>query len=72
MSRLDPTIRVMCDTCKEDYDFDLTALAGGAWDARTLKAQMQSDGWWFDGGDRHMCPSCLEGWMEDHEEPPDA
>lgn len=57
MTELEPKLFFMCNGCEQDFEFDLTALAGGGWDARGVPAQMASDGWEVDG-DRHICPDC--------------
>jgi hypothetical protein len=55
----EPIIPYMCDVCEHETDFGLTALAGGGWDARNVKCEMERDGWLIEG-DRHVCPDCRE------------
>lgn len=55
----EPRISVMCDVCKYDDDFEMTALAGGGWDARNLPGVLKHTGWLV-GDDRHVCPDCVE------------
>lgn len=59
MSRLDPTVNVMCDLCDEEESFRMTALANNCWDERGLEGQIKAAGWEEDG-DRHTCPGCIE------------
>lgn len=58
MGILSPYIHVECDRCEEVTDgMELTALAGGDWDARNIKPTLIRQGWKVDG-DITICPEC--------------
>jgi len=57
MTILDPTVRVMCDKCEEEEEFEMTVLARGNFDMRDLDKSLLRMGWRI-VGDQHFCPDC--------------
>lgn len=53
----EPTIKVECDKCGDAEDYDLTMLAGGGWDDRNLRRNMERHKWKIDG-DMTICEAC--------------
>lgn len=57
MGICEPILKVECDKCGDSSEYDLTMLAGGGWDDRNLKRQMDRDGWVIKGHDV-FCSNC--------------
>lgn len=54
----EPHISAECDICGQVTDpMDMTALAGGGWDARNIPAKLKRTGWLIEG-DKLTCPDC--------------
>jgi hypothetical protein len=56
-------ITVKCDKCRYNEKFELTAIAGGAYDDRCLDDHLEQRGWHIEDGD--ICESCFEDSEEE-------
>ena len=59
MGICEPRIRVECDKCGVSDEYEMTLLAGGAWDDRNLEKKLIRDKW-FVNGEETICPECME------------
>ena len=57
----EPQTPVVCDRCDYEEYFDMTPLAGGAYDNRSLDIWLQRAGWHLSEDGEDVCPECAEG-----------
>lgn len=55
----EPTIKIMCDSCSYEAEYEMCALVRNSYDLRYLPEQLKRDNWKVDG-DSHICESCQE------------
>lgn len=61
----DPTITATCDKCHMDTEpMEMCSLAGGGWDQRHIKRQLERSGWKVKG-DTTLCEECAEEDADD-------
>ncbi|OFW47574.1 MAG: hypothetical protein A2163_00700 [Actinobacteria bacterium RBG_13_35_12] len=55
--RTEPSIAIICDSCKEELNMELTPLARGAYDERDIDQQLKRYGWVITD-EEDICPEC--------------
>lgn len=64
----DCLVKLTCDLCGHEEDFEMTALAGGGYDDRGVQDQSERMGWEWVGLDIHWCETCADSENEDEED----
>lgn len=73
MGMTDGFVRVWCDECEYEEEYDMNALARGSYDTSNVEKEMKANGWTIDGS-TYLCEMCAEEMTatKDGEKPEDG